>query len=81
MKTRTMFGIILGAIYGAAIIWGAVILALPAGGFVALAAALDGLMGAIGGGGLVAAMVALCPVEEEYAREVAEPKEADRVAA
>jgi hypothetical protein len=81
MKSRTILGIILGAIYGAAIIWGAVILALPAGGFVALAAALDGLMGAIGGGGLVAAMVVLCPVEEEHAQEVAKPEEVGPVAA
>jgi hypothetical protein len=57
-----------------------VILAFPAGGFVALAAALDGLMGAIGGGGLVAA-IAMCPDDEEHAQEVAEPKEEIRAAA
>jgi hypothetical protein len=80
MKSRTILGIVLGAIYGAAIIWGAVILSFSAGGFVALAAALDGLMGAIGGGGLVAA-IAMCPDDEERAQVVAEPTEEIRAAA
>jgi hypothetical protein len=64
MKKRTVAGILSGLIYGIVIIWGAASPAFEAGGSVALAASLVGLLGAIGGGGLVGLTVAV-GVEEE----------------
>jgi hypothetical protein len=82
MKRRTVAGIVSGLIYGFVIFWGAASPALSAGGWVALAAAAVGFMGAIGGGGLIGLTVAM-GVEEEAAEKetVAEPPVEHRIAA
>jgi hypothetical protein len=82
MKKRTIAGLICGLIYGLVIFWGAASPAFSAGGWVALAAAAIGFMGAIGGGGLIGLTVAM-GIEEEAAKKetVAEPPGEHRIAA
>jgi hypothetical protein len=65
MKKRTWAGLVSGLIYGAVIFWGAASSTFAVGGLVALAAAAVGLAGAVGGGGLVALIIAACPIEEK----------------
>ena len=81
MTTRTWAGIVSGLIYGAAIFWGAASPAFAVGGIVALAAAAIGLAGAVGGGGLLALIIAACPIEEKKGARPAEAPEKYRAAA
>jgi hypothetical protein len=81
MSKRTWAGIISGLIYGAVIFWGAASPALSVGGIVALAAAVVGLAGAVGGGGLVALIIAACPIEEKKEAKLVELPEDYRAAA
>jgi hypothetical protein len=82
MSRRTWAGIISGLIYGAVVFWGAAGPALSVGGIVALSAAVVGLAGAVGGGGLVALIIAACPNEEKKeARLPILPEEEYRAAA
>jgi hypothetical protein len=64
--------LIVGLLFCAAIVWGAASGAVAAGGFVLLAAILDGLLGGLAIGALIAANFALSGREE--AQDEAEHK-------
>jgi membrane associated rhomboid family serine protease len=81
MNKNILTGAIVGAVFCVAIVWGASYSALSVGGFVLLAAALDGLLGGLAIGWLIGANFVLRAVEEEEKKEVPEPKVDVRAAA
>jgi hypothetical protein len=65
MTKSTLAGIVVGGIFAAAIVYGAVAMAFEVGGFVLLAAAVDGLFAALCIAGLIAANFALASQDEQ----------------
>jgi hypothetical protein len=64
MRKSILAGAAVGTLFAVAIIYGAAAMAFDAGGFVLLAAVLDGLFAALCIAGLIAANFALASVEE-----------------
>ena len=65
MERRTRLGIIVGVIYGALVLVGAAYQGLSGGALMILATTALGLGGGLIAGGLLFAMIAMCPSEEE----------------
>jgi membrane associated rhomboid family serine protease len=65
MQKHILAGVIVGGCFGVVIAAIAMSSALPAGGVVALAAALDGIMAGLGGGWLIGVTVAEGTFEQE----------------
>ncbi len=65
MKKHILSGVIFGIFFGLIIARGAMSSALPAGGLVALAAAIIGMLAGLGGGWLIGINVAEGTFEEE----------------
>jgi membrane associated rhomboid family serine protease len=71
MKKHILSGVIIGGLFGVVAAWIAMSSALPAGGVVALAGAIDGIMAGIGIGWLIGVNVAegaADEAEEEFAQ-------------
>ncbi len=65
MKRRTKVGIVVGAIYGMSILWGAFYQSLSEGALTILATVVLGIGAGLISGGLLFALIAMCPAEEE----------------
>ena len=65
MSKNLLTGLVVGAAFCVAVMWGGVASALSAGGTVLLAVAVDTLMAGLAVGGLIAANFALHESEEE----------------
>jgi membrane associated rhomboid family serine protease len=74
-------GIIAAVLFTLVIVWGAVASALPEGGTVLLAAAVDGLLAGVCIGALIGANFALAAVEKAERKEQAHKPEAEIAAA
>jgi membrane associated rhomboid family serine protease len=64
MKKHIISGVIIGSVFGVVTAWIAMSSALPAGGMVALAAALEGVMGGLGIGWLIGVNIAEGTLDE-----------------
>ncbi len=67
MKKHILSGVLSGAIFGVFVAWGAISSAMPAGGLVALACTLIGVLAGAGCGWLIGINVAEGTFEEEEA--------------
>jgi uncharacterized membrane protein (DUF441 family) len=65
MKNNLVTGLLVGAVFCVAVVWGAVAGALSAGGTVLLAVGVDTLMAGLAVGGLIAANFALRESDEQ----------------
>ena len=65
MKNNFVTGLVVGAAFCVAVVWGAVASAISTGGTVLLAVAVDTLMAGLAVGGLIAANFALREADEE----------------
>lgn len=81
MHKHLLRGLVVGFVFCAAIVWGAVYLALPEGGFALLATAINGLAGGLIIGGLIAANFALLDLEEKERRQAPSRKSEMQAAA
>lgn len=68
MKKHIVAGVVVGGCFGVVFAAIAMSAALPQGGFVAFAAALDGILAGIGGGWLIGMTVAEGTFEQEELR-------------
>ena len=73
MKRRTKLGIVVGAIYGMAILWGAFYQSLSDGPLTILATLVLGIGAGVISGGLLFTLIAMCPAAEE--RTAAHPED------
>ena len=73
MSKHILAGLIVGGIFALVILYGAVSTAIPAGGMVLLAAAVNGLAAGLCIGGLIAANFALAAEEEKKKEATREP--------
>ena len=74
MTKSILAGIAVGGLFAAAIVYGAAAMAFDAGGFVLLAAVVDGLFAALCIAGLIAANFALAALEADEAGPEVEEK-------
>ena len=65
METRTKLGIVIGAIYGMSILWGAFYQSLSEGALTILATLVLGSGAGLISGGLLFTLIAMCPAGEE----------------
>jgi hypothetical protein len=81
MNRHIVTGLVVGLLFCAVIVWGAASSAISAGGTVLLAAVLDGLLGGLAIGALIAANFALATEEEAKSEEAGRPDSHIRTAA
>jgi hypothetical protein len=81
MNEQVAVGLIAGIVFTLVIVWGAAVPALPEGGTVLLAAAIDGLLAGLCIGALIGANFALAAVEKAEKKEHAHKPAADIAAA
>ena len=70
MKNNFVTGLVVGAAFCVAVVWGAVASAISTGGTVLLAVAVDTLMAGLAVGGLIAANFALREADEQSEEKV-----------
>ena len=70
MKNNLVTGLVVGAVFCVAVVWGAVASAMSAEGTVLLAVVVDTLMAGLAVGGLIAANFALREADEEREEKV-----------
>ena len=81
MSKPVVAGLIVGGVFCAAIVWGAASSAFAEGGLLLLAVTLNGLIGGLIIGGLIAANFALLSLEEREEEKLPQPKSGARAAA
>jgi hypothetical protein len=65
MERRTKLGIVVGAIYGVSILWGAFYQSISEGALTILATVVLGSGAGLISGGLLFTLIAMCPAEEK----------------
>lgn len=81
MERRTKLGIVVGAIYGMSILWGAFYQSISEGPLTILATLVLGLGAGLISGGLLFTLIAMCPGEEKRKSAVSARSEDYRAAA